>query len=664
MSLSGLLSSDARQIAWKNFVRTGDPHFLQGLPQRVAESWQRCWQHGVDPGLRSVPEDTEWQLSQDVQAQQLVRLALPILASWKEDLAATAFFLFLVNASGRIIHREGNAEILRSVDKYNVLPGALVTENLVGTNGIGTALLLKEPMPVDRYEHFCENFCEWADIGVPFFHPVSQECVGALGLSFQQKSLTPAEMLLARTIAGNIQSRLLAREQTLHALLLEQFVQRTQKYTSPLLAVDRNGIILAATSSFAQWLNVTPDKLHGRALSFLPQVSQITQEAMIRNEAREAVLSWPHTDRLSKVSIEPLRQNEETAGALLFLSLPPTAIRSIPRPTSEIGRWAARYTFADLMGEDPRFQDALRLAQRVASTDLPVLIQGETGTGKELLAHAIHNASPRRRGPFVAVNCGAIPQDLIASELFGYEKGAFTGAASSGKRGKFSLASGGTIFLDEIGETSPVLQVSLLRALQDHEIIPVGSEQPRRIDVRVLAASNRNLQQLVRQATFRSDLYYRLNGVSITLPALKERPDDIALLAHHFLKEAGQEKTIAPETLALLQDYPWPGNIRELCTALQAAAVITEGPIIQESDLPADLRRTLAVAQPPPEAQPSIFQLAVGLKQLELQVLIDAIQLTRGNLKQAAKELGIARSSLYRKLHEFGLGHAAPQSVL
>lgn len=655
MSATGTLSVTARQAAWKNFTRSGDPHYLTGLPERVAESWQRSWRQEVKPTLRCTPLDPTWQLSADTQARQLLRDGLPFLAAMREDLSATPSVLLLVSASGRIIHREGSVEVLRKMDAYNSIPGACVAEDLVGTNAYGTVLLLKEPLVVDLYEHFCEEWLEWADVGVPLVHPVSQECLGALGLSFLHKSPTPEAMMLAKTIACSIQAGLFAYEREFHLLLLERFVQRTQRQGAAVLAVDRNGIILAGTPAFAQWLQVAPERLPGHSLSFFPQLDQALRDAIARGKPSDIVLAVPYTDRVGTVAIEPLQRHEETAGALLFLSLPQSPVRSLVRKGPETRPWSARYTFADLLGEDPHSQATLRLARRIAPTEIPVLIQGETGTGKELLAHAIHAASPRRQGPFVAVNCGAIPQELIASELFGYEKGAFTGASSAGKRGKMELAHGGTIFLDEITEASPTLQVSLLRALQDQEILPVGSERARKIDVRVIAATNQDVTDLLHQGVFRPDLYYRLNGVSLTLPPLRERREDLPLLARHFLQEAGTDKTLSPEALAILQQYAWPGNIRELRTVLHAATVLADGPVIEVCDLPRELQPAPHQIEPTTTLPPTTFSLAVGLKQLELQALMDAIQLTYGNLKRAARELGIGRSSLYRKLHEFGI---------
>ncbi|MGH8008558.1 MAG: sigma-54 interaction domain-containing protein, partial [Candidatus Binatia bacterium] len=393
------------------------------------------------------------------------------------------------------------------------------------------------------------------------------------------------------------------------------------------------------------------------------------QEAAHRNEPREALLSGGPSERLGKVVIEPFQRQGEAAGALLYFPSPQMPTRVELRRVGESVRWAARYTFADLLGTAPHFRVALQRAQRVAPTDLPVFLQGETGTGKELLAHAIHHASPRGDGPFVAVNCGALAPDLIAAELFGYEKGAFTGAVTSGKRGKLELAHGGTIFLDEITDTSPTLQISLLRALQDQEIVPVGGEYPTRIDVRVIAASNRNVHALIQQGVFRSDLYYRLNGVTIILPPLRERQEDIPLLAQHFLREARVEKPLSADARTALQQYQWPGNLRELRAVLQAAAVLAPGAVIQVADLPPEVcaasGRTLytPTESGEPQSVRAVRETANGrqVKELAREALLAALRAHHGNAKQAAKELGIARSSLYRKLSEFGLTRAWAQ---
>jgi len=657
------LSLTARQAAWKNFTRTGDPHFLRDLPKQVADSWLRSWQHGVDPILPGEFRHAEHHAPHNEHTQRLLRIAQPVIQALEKELASSSLVLYLADRDGWIVFRDGNTKVLYAADQINSVPGARAAENVAGTNGLGTALFLREPIQLDLSEHFCESFFDWAGTGVPLVHPVSHELIGVAELVQYQKSLTPELTLLVKAIVAGIQSRLLEHDSTLQRGLLEQFLSKSQRSSAAVLAVDRNGLIVSATPTVAQRLHLSPEQLCGRSLSFLPELHTAIQEAAQRNEPREAILSGVTSERLGKVVIEPFQRQGEAAGALLYFSSPQTSSRVELRRVGDIGRWAARYTFADLLGTAPQFRLALQRAQRVAPTDLPVFLQGETGTGKELLAHAIHHASPRCDGPFVAVNCGALPPDLIAAELFGYEKGAFTGALNVGKRGKLELAHGGTIFLDEITDTSPTLQVSLLRALQDQEILPLGGEQPIRIDVRVIAASNRHVQALIQQGAFRSDLYYRLNGVTITLPLLCERPEDIALLAQHFLREARIEKSLSPEVRTALQQYQWPGNLRELRTVLQAAAVLAPGPVIQVSDLPPEVCAASGRSMHLPVDAGETLTIrgkkltANGhtVKEIAPEALLTALRAHHGNAKQAAKELGIARSSLYRKLNEFGL---------
>src|SRR5690554_130203 len=244
------------------------------------------------------------------------------------------------------------------------------------------------------------------------------------------------------------------------------------------------------------------------------------------------------------------------------------------------------------VGRNRSFMEVLKLAETVAPTDSTVLITGESGTGKEILARYIHALSERESGPFVSINCGALPETLLESELFGHVKGAFTGAVRD-KVGLLVAAKGGTFFLDEVGEMSPALQVKMLRALQEREVVPVGATEPVPIDVRIIAATNRDLEQEIRRGTFRSDLYYRLNVITLHLPPLRERRDDIPLLTEHFLRVlaertgAAQPLKVSPEAMEALQSYDWPGNVRELENALERAAVLCQGDVLTPAELPA-----------------------------------------------------------------------------
>jgi len=314
--------------------------------------------------------------------------------------------------------------------------------------------------------------------------------------------------------------------------------------------------------------------------------------------------------------------------------------------------------YHELVGDSPRMRAVYELIRRVAATDSTVLIQGESGTGKELVARAVHNSSSRADGPFVAVNCAAITEALLESELFGHEKGAFTGAVAQ-KKGKVELANGGTLFLDEIGEFAIALQAKLLRVLQEREFERVGGTRPMKIDIRFLAATNRGLLQAVEAGTFRRDLYHRLNVVSITLPALRERAEDIPLLADYFVAKASRKcrlrpKPISPEGQACLLSYDWPGNVRELEHAMERALVLGSSDRILPEDLPAEIFESAS-------GEPSSSNFQSVVKEQKRQVVQKAMQQSGGNYIEAAKVLGIHPNSLLRLIRNLNLKGSFPE---
>ena len=309
------------------------------------------------------------------------------------------------------------------------------------------------------------------------------------------------------------------------------------------------------------------------------------------------------------------------------------------------------------VGKNRSFLDILRLAETVAPTDSTVLITGESGTGKEVIAKYIHRLSERESGPFVSINCGALPENLLESELFGHVKGSFTGAVRD-KHGLMAAARGGTFFLDEVADMSPALQVKFLRALQEREVVPVGATEPVRIDVRIVAATNRDLEKEIRSGSFRSDLYYRLNVITLHIPPLRERMDDIPLLAEYFLGKLnaargqgnGNARRLSDAGLATLQRYDWPGNVRELENALERAAILSPTEEIAPDALPRPIRE--------PEARPLVADRAPPNPTLELverAYILWVLETEGGNKARAAEVLGIDPSTLYRKLNRYGM---------
>jgi two-component system response regulator AtoC len=311
-----------------------------------------------------------------------------------------------------------------------------------------------------------------------------------------------------------------------------------------------------------------------------------------------------------------------------------------------------KYRLANVVGASGPMLELFKTVARVAPTRTTVLLEGESGTGKELIARTLHYNSPRAEKPFVPVDCGALPETLLESELFGHEKGAFTGASAT-TRGLFEAAQGGTCFLDEIGNVSPAVQARLLRVLQEHEVKRVGGTAPRKVDVRVIAATNQPLAGLVQAHRFREDLFFRLSVVTLVIPPLRERGADLPLLADFFLRKVAQAtgkgvERISPEALALLSAYPWPGNVRELEHAIERAVILTQNPTLLPADLPPEVQRPGGPA-PAPDAP------VLPLRELERRHLLVALERARGNRKRAAEWLGITRRTLYRMAQRYGI---------
>ncbi|WP_157843091.1 sigma 54-interacting transcriptional regulator [Bacillus sp. FJAT-44742] len=431
-----------------------------------------------------------------------------------------------------------------------------------------------------------------------------------------------------------------------------------------IVTVDQKGLITMLSNEYADFLGVDPKKVIGRHCT---EVIENTRMHIVVKTGKAEIADMQKLKGDYMVASRiPIIKNGEVIGAVgkvLYKNVSGfnALHKRIKKMEQELKQYKgqlkeetkAKYHFSSIIGESLALQEAKEIAQKAASSESNVLLLGESGTGKELFAHSIHNASTRALGSFVKVNCAAIPSDLLESELFGYVEGSFTGAKKGGKKGKFEAADGGTIFLDEIGELPLHMQVKFLRVLQEKEVERIGSAYSTPVNVRIIAATNRDLEAMMSEGEFRTDLFYRLNVMAVTIPSLRERDRDVLLLAEHFRKKLMNQigknvSGIGPEAQQYLMHYPWPGNIRELENVMERALNMAEGgEIISVTHLPSKITGRMGAL--------SVQPLDELLRQTEKKALQDCLYQTGGNKTKAAKLLGVSRTSLYEKLQKYSL---------
>ncbi|MCB2190163.1 MAG: sigma 54-interacting transcriptional regulator [Deltaproteobacteria bacterium] len=436
-----------------------------------------------------------------------------------------------------------------------------------------------------------------------------------------------------------------------------------------IILVDKDGIVRYISRYAAEFYQVDDQDIVGSHIHKLNPQSRLPEVIKTGKAEAGSVLRMKGKERI--IARIPLRDKQgNIVGAfakLVFWHM--DRVRELVRQTEVLEErlnyyekelrnlYSSRFDLQLVVGESPPIQDAKRVATQAAQSDLSLLITGETGTGKDLFAHSVHRMSDRHDKPFVKVNCGAIPQELFESELFGYQAGAFTGASQKGKPGKFELADGGTIFLDEIGEMPLVMQVKLLRVIQEQEVERLGGTKPLKISFRVIAATNRDLKAMMKAGTFRQDLYYRLNIFHLHTPPLREIRQDIPRMAYHMLSSLRTGKRllpekISPEAMQRLVAYDWPGNVRELKNAIERAAAVAGSETLQVEHLPHDFMDQVSSTSLQGGAPPS---LKLAKAEAEKNALKQALEYTGGNRTLAAELLGIHRTGVHQKIKKYGL---------
>jgi sigma-54 dependent transcriptional regulator, acetoin dehydrogenase operon transcriptional activator AcoR len=630
---------------WEGFIENGTvSKALRGV---VVASWQRSQSHGIPVGRNEAPLATQAELTQrrSVHAD-LLEAALPVLNQARLFLVEANSMIILTDSSGLVLETAGDPRTVDFGQVIHLEQGGHWKEADIGTNAIGTAIAESRPVQIHGLEHFCSEVKRWTCAATPIWHPTSGELLGVVDISGPVRIFNPQSLALAVALGRQIEGALAQSIECDRERLLRYFMMKRSRWANvDVLAIDQHGKIVFGPECLLQNLErEQPGLISNGCISSLKNVR---------------LAAWPArlNELLPNTNTELVVDHNRQLGAILVLQKERRRSASIlPRVITE-----RRLEFEEILGESSVMQKTRERARKMATAGAPILIEGETGVGKELFARAIYGASQTARGPFVPVNCGGMSRDLVGSEIFGYAKGAFTGAKEQGHAGKIEAADGGVLCLDEIGEMPLDLQPFLLRVLEDGVVYRLGSNEGQAVRIRLVAMTHRDLLAEVDAGRFRRDLYYRIASMRLLIPPLRDREDDVVLLAHHFasLVAAGLNRPVPhldDEVLELFRAYSWPGNVRELRNVIENMVLLGESSELRIEDVPVEVRRQVTPFAA--RAQEPSLSASPKLKQNERAAIESALAKTGGKLTAAAKLLGIARATLYRKLAHYGIARS------
>lgn len=613
------------------------------MSELIEESHARSKHFGIDPMSRNTLQEcisNEALNERREHNAELLQVVLPHFAEFFELLSPDDFLIAAVDADGYILHITGSERLTTQYRTRNCAPGFRWTEKDVGTTAISMCHKHHIPIQLTGADHYCHLAHHLTSSSAPIFGG-GGELLGILVVSGAKEFTHPHTLYMVTTAAraAERQLRVMRRNKAL-ALHIGFFDKVIESASTGLLILNREGEIWKINGKGAQILKA--NDLEGKHISELKGLSLDINK--LQNASQQWVNKecWVRCDRgtvpIIYTAQAVLSETNELLGAVLVFN----EMSEIQKMAENISGAKAHYTFPMIVGHSPKFLGAIDLAQKAADSVVTVLLQGETGTGKELFAQAIHNHGKRSQYPFVPINCGAIPADLLESELFGYVEGTFTGAVKGGRPGKFELADGGTILLDEIGDMPHHMQVKLLRVLQTAEVYRIGARKPVKINTRIIASTHVNLSKAVAQGRFREDLYYRLNVLPINIPPLRHRgAEDILELATLFLNRGTPlPLTFSHEAEQALISYRWPGNVRELENIVQRALHRCEGEVLDVEHF----------ALPNTD---NAQRISTGtLKEMEYKLIKATLKETEHNMVESARRLGISRATLYRKVEK------------
>lgn len=638
--------------AWEDFLTAPGRGPNSGIVRNVIESsWTRSSQAKVDAhgrGSRLVLSNDQLEALR-VSNQELLTAAEDTATQSGALLEDSGAMLIVTDKNGVILSTIGDPRIIHAAEAIHLEVGADWGERAAGTNGIGTAIFTGKPVYVHAAEHYCEGVKTWTCAGAPIRSPIDGEVIGLIDISGPPEIFRRHNIVLSVVAASQIELALAKQAALDKAQLLESCLARLpgRDDRKGLVLLDRRGrIVHFDQHAVSRWkaIDGTTGPSVGQRLA---DFERVRTDSDIHDRLPE---------KLRDAKIEPLLSNGAFTGAFLVLRDEARIARSArPRPPVSAHVQAAR---AAIIGRSDVLLDTIDRVERAAVASTSILLEGETGVGKELFARLVH-ACAETAGPvpFVAMNCGAVSRDLLGGELFGHAPGAFTGATREGRPGRFELANGGVLSLDEVGEMPLDLQPYLLRVLEEKAVYRLGDTKPRPIDVRLVASTNRSLKQEVAEGRFRKDLFFRIGVIHIVIPPLRERADDIELLLDHFSQRLSAERgtelmRFSDDALECLHRYSWPGNVRELRNLVETLSIMAPDPLIRPIDLPGDITAP-AHRHTPDHVRAEGGHSTARFDEEERKIIEHAMEAANGNMSRAADLLGLSRSTIYRKLRSY-----------
>ncbi len=642
-----------------NFINKKDLN-PAGIRTEILNSWKRTFNYDI-----SKVSLKEKLLSADELNDRITRrknfydIAVHIIEGLNEFSIGSGYMSLLSDEEGYMLLCLGNKEIQGNAKNNYLIEGCNRSESRLGTNAIGTSIIAKEPVQVIGEEHFFSVFTQWSCTAAPIFYP-DGSIAGVFGLSGPISKANHLTLSFVTATAETITRQLKLKK-------IHDDLQRAKDNIELMGEVAPSGLILLDSN-----LNII--QLNRKALQLLQK-----KESDVINRPLDSLFSKTNLDgwnvydvygehgifyKTGKKAHHFTAYSRKTKSNDYIIVFEPN--NELHQRINRLVGSEAHFSFDDIIGSSDSMSMAVKLAKVASKTDINILLTGENGTGKELFAQSIHNASERKEGPFITINCGALPRSLIESELFGYEGGSFTGSKKEGNVGKFELANGGTIFLDEIGEMPFDAQAALLRVLENKEIVRIGATKTIKIDVRIISATNKDLPAMIREGVFREDLYYRLNVLDIHIPALRDRGEDIKLLADYFIKKYSKGNLqLSDKSYHRLKNRLWPGNVRELENHIEKTVHLMQSGLTETEieyltdklNIGIDLsdKDNLSLKPEAESLQTKIQENNLSLKDNECICIKKALSASCWNVQAAAKKLGISRRTIYRKMEKYNI---------